>query len=242
MGSLPSVVPGVPAYSTRVWVLDPGARQARVTPLIPDTQMPSHNRPRWSADGKRMAVSELVAGENRDPGIRILDPATGESVFHPTTFAALGEFSPDGERFVLPRRVAVAGQVRTIIESLDLQAGTSAEVSPPDVPLEQGQLGWNPEGSTITIARRYVGQEPTLGRQLYNLEPSGAGIRPLLVDADFDHAFFVWEPKGGRLLVERSLVRGGSAQDSRSQIWILDPASNALTQVATNAFYPRWVP
>jgi dipeptidyl aminopeptidase/acylaminoacyl peptidase len=244
MGSIPSVIPGVAAYSTRVWVLDPSARQPRVTPLIPDAQVPSHNKPRWSPDGTRIAVSELVAPDNRDPGVLIYDLASAELQFSRTTFASVGVFSPDGARFVYPKRIAEAGKVRTIVESLDIGADTAQVVSPPDAQVDQGQLGWTGDGRSLVLARRIVDDEPTLGRQLYTLDQATAALAPLLVDPGYDHAFFLTEPKGQRYVIERSLVRvpEGSGQDSKSQIWTLDPATGALIQVATNAFYPRWVP
>ncbi len=244
MGTIPSVVPGVAAYSTRVWVLDANARQSRATPLIPDAQVPSHNKPRWSPDGTRIAVSELVAQDNRDPGVLIYDLASGELQFSRTTFASAGIFSPDGTRFIYPKRIAEAGKVRTIVESLEIGTDTTQLVSPADAQVDQGQLGWSPDGRSLVVARRVVEDEPTLGRQLYMLDQVSAAISPLLVDPGYDHAFFLPEPKGGRLVIERSLlrVREGSGQDSKSQIWTFDPATGALNQVASNAFYPRWVP
>ncbi len=244
MGSIPSVIPGVAAYSTRVWVLDPSSRQARVTPLIPDAQVPSHNKPRWSPDGTRIAVSELVAPDNRDPGVLIYDLAGGELQFSRTTFASVGVFSPDGSRFVYPKRIADAGKVRTVVESLDIGSDTTELVSPPDTQVDQGQLGWSGDGRSLVLARRVVDDETTLGRQLYTLDQTTAAIAPLLVDPGYDHAFFLTEPNGQRYVIERALVRvrEGSGQDSKSQIWTFDPATGALIQVATNAFYPRWVP
>ncbi len=244
MGTIPSVIPGVAAYSTRVWVLDANARQPRVTPLIQDAQVPSHNKPRWSPDGARIAVSELVAPDNQNPGVLIYDLASGELQFSGTTFASVGIFSPDGTRFVYPKRIADAGKVRTIVESLETGSGATKLLSPADAQVDQGQLGWSGDGQSLVVARRLVGDEPTLGRQLYTLDPASAAISPLLVDPSYDHAFFLAEPKGHRLVIERSLVRvrEGSGQDSKSQIWTFDPATGALNQVATNAFYPRWVP
>jgi hypothetical protein len=90
--------------------------------------------------------------------------------------------------------------------------------------------------------RRYVENEPTLGSQLYRLDPAGAGVQPLLVDPSYDHAYFLWEPTGQRLLLERALVHGGSGRDVRSQVWTYDRATGALTQIAAGAFSPRWVP
>jgi dipeptidyl aminopeptidase/acylaminoacyl peptidase len=241
MGSLPSVVPGVAAYSTRVWVVEANALPPRAAPLIADAQIPSHNRPRWSPDGKRIAVSELVAPGASDPGVLIYDLAQGGFNFSRTTFASAGVFSPDGNRFIYPKRVAEAARIRTIVESIDVETGATEPVTPPELPVEQGQLGWNTEGKLI-IARRYVGDEQTLGRQLYVLTSGGSGVEPVLVDPSYDHAFFLWEPRGSRLLLERSLVRSSGSQDSRSQIWTFDPISGATVQVATNAFFPRWIP
>jgi Tol biopolymer transport system component len=241
-GSLPAVIPGVAASSTRVWLLDPGGRPPRAWPLIDDVEVPSHSKPRWSPDGQRIAVTEMVAAESRDPGVRIYDLAGGEFQFSRTTFASLGIFSPDGTTFTYPKRIAEPGRIRTIVESLEIASGAATVVSPPDLPVDQGQLGWDPQGRALTIARRYVEAEPTLGRQLYAMDPAGAGLQPLLVDPGYDHAFFLWEPKGSRLVLERALLQGGGGRDSRSQIWTFDPASGALTQVAANAFSPRWVP
>jgi Tol biopolymer transport system component len=241
MGSIPSVVPGVAAYSTRVWLVDTNSLPPRATPLIADAQVPSHNKPRWSPDGKRIAVSELVAPGASDPGVSIYDLAQGGGNFSRTTFASAGVFSPDGTAFTYPKRVAEAGRIRTVIESLDVEGGAAEFVTPPELPVDQGQLGWD-AGGKLTIARRYVEEEQTLGRQLYALARGGSTFEPILVDPSYDHAFFLWEPRGSRLLLERSLIRSSGSQDSRSQIWTFDPTTGALVQVAANAFFPRWVP
>ena len=242
MGSIPSVIPGIAAFSTRVWVLEPDARPARVTPLIADAQVPSHNKPRWSKDGRHVAVTELVAQDNRDPGVLIYDVESGEPRFARTTFASSGVFSLDGERFVYPKRIAEAGKIQTIVETLDIASGATHPVTTADEQIDQGQLGWNGDATALVVSRRAVGGEQTLGRQLYTLDESNAALAPLLVDPLYDHAFFLTEPNGGRYVVERSLIRAVGGQDSKSQIWTYDPANGALVQVATNAYFPRWVP
>jgi dipeptidyl aminopeptidase/acylaminoacyl peptidase len=241
-GSTPSAIPGVPRDTTRVWLIDPAGNPPRARLLLPDPQILAHYDPRWSPRGDRIAVSEPVAAGGAGSGVLIHTLATGDNAFYRASGA--GTFSPDGSRFLFPALVAQGGEVRTLLQSVDL-GGSDPDAPPSEgIAVDPGELDWRPGSATLTVTRRAVGEERALGRQIYLVEPEEGALKPLLVDPAYDHAFYAWNPTGRLLAVERALVRGASPnaeRDARSQVWLYDAESGTQTRLAANAFQPRWV-
>jgi hypothetical protein len=96
----------------------------------------------------------------------------------------------------------------------------------------------------VTVARRYVEDARSLGQQLYLVDLEGGAVQPLLVDPNYDHGFFSWDPTKRFLVLERSLIRSpesGVSADPRAQVWIYNTELRSLSQIAANAHRPRWV-
>jgi dipeptidyl aminopeptidase/acylaminoacyl peptidase len=182
-------------------------------------------------------VSTLAALSNRDPGILLVDATTGAYAFYATTYGTLGEFAPDSSRIVFPKLVAESNQIRTVIESVELDGGQTARV-PVDVPIDPGQIEWRPDGSALALARRFLGDERTRGWQIFLLPWPGGAMHPLVNDPLYDNVYFEWAPDGRSLVIQRAPVQGG---DDQQEIWTYEVGSGEARRVAINAFSPRWV-
>ena len=243
-GSTPSAIPDVPRDVTRVWLLDLATAPRRAAPLFDDPQIPRHFRPRWSPDGSRIAVSQPVASSSRGAGVLIHDFASGQTDFYPASSTA-GAFSPDGASFAFTALSPRDGEMRTVLRRADLQVKEAAIIPTLDAPMESTEIGWGGAATAVAVARRYVEGSRSLGQQLYLVDAEDGAVRPLLVDASYDHEFFSWDPSGRVLVLERSLVRNpdpSARADPRSQVWLYDTEQQALTLIAANAHRPRWVP
>jgi Tol biopolymer transport system component len=243
-GSAPSAIPDVPRDVTRVWLLDLGSAPPRASPLFDDPQIPRHLAPRWSPDGSRIAVSQPVASASRGPGVLIHHLPSGATDFYPSASMA-GAFSPDGSAFAFTALLPQDGEMRTVLRRLDMQSKDASLVPNVSVPMASTELEWGKASGTLTVGRRYVSEARSLGQQLYVVDLESGDVRPLLVDASYDHAFFSWDPSQRFLVLERALIRNaesGVGGDPRAQVWIYDTELGNAAQIAANAHRPRWVP
>src|SRR5581483_8059099 len=114
-----SPIPGVPRDDSRVWLVDPSATPPRPRMLFPDPQVRAHYNPRWSPDGRWIAVSLPTGVSNGSAGVMLDDTETGTTQFFPTTGPA-GAFTPDSASFFFPGLAVQDGAVRTVVERADL--------------------------------------------------------------------------------------------------------------------------
>jgi len=243
-GSAPSAIPDIPRDVTRVWLLDMASTPPRAEPLFDDPRIPRHFRPRWSPDGSRIAVSQPVASSSRGPGVLIHHFPSGQTDFYPASSTA-GAFSPDGASFAFTALMPRDGEMRTVLRRADVQAKEAAVIPTLDAAMESTEIKWGGDAATVAVARRYVEGSRSLGQQLYLVDAEDGTVRPLLVDASYDHAFFSWDPSGRLLILERSLIRNPDPSiraDPRSQVWLYDTEQQSLTLIAASAHRPRWVP
>lgn len=240
-----AVEPGFSISSTRVWLLDPGASPPSQRPLLAGAQTPPNYRPRWSPDGRRLAVSRLPLLPDRNPGILVYDLADESTLFFPTGFGSMSAFSPDGAHLVYPGFAVRGGEMRTVLQVADLRTSEVAELPGIDAQAQESLADWKPDGTAMVVARRGAAGESVRGRQLYLMQPDTGETSPLVLDSEYDHSYFAWDPSGQMLVLERSLAATASIpgdQAVRSQVWTYDVAAGASTLIASNAFHPRWVP
>jgi Tol biopolymer transport system component len=240
-----AVEPGFAISTTRVWLLDPSASPPTTSPLLAGSQTPPNYRPRWSPDGRYLAVSRLPLLPDRNPGVLVYSLADESSQFFPTSFGSMCAFSPDGTRLVYPGFAVRGGEMRTVLQIADLRTSEVSEIPGLEAQAQEALANWKPDGSALVVARRNADGEPARGRQLYLMRPETGESQPLVLDPEYDHSYFEWDSGGQTLVLERSFAAAGNLQGdqgSRSQVWTYDTAAGAYSLVASNAFHPRWVP
>jgi hypothetical protein len=97
----------------------------------------------------------------------------------------------------------------------------------------------------LVVQRRYVDNRYTRGRQTYLMNVQDGSVQPLVVDDRYSNGVIYWDPTGAQLLLQRfpELTANNQPNDAgKPEIWTYDLATKALVKVATDAFFPRWVP
>jgi dipeptidyl aminopeptidase/acylaminoacyl peptidase len=230
------------ASPTRVWLLELGGARAETPattrPLFNDPQVVSYG-PVWSPDGSRIAVYDSRSG-----GIMIYTFATDDELLIPTQHGSVGAFSPDGTRMAYPNLLLAEGTTRTYIGLADLDSRAITTLTDPADPIDDERAVWEAGGQTLIVARRYLDERYTPGRQLYRVAVATGDAKPLIVDAGYYHGYFEFDPGRTRLVLQRFPQPGESPTDAQivPEIWVYNTNADSLIQVASNAFLPQWVP
>ncbi len=107
-----------------------------------------------------------------------------------------------------------------------------------DTPVEDSFADWSPDGETLVIARRYLDDRYTAGKQVYALDLASGEATPLVVDGQYTHAAPQWDASGRRVVYQRfDLI----TPDAVPEIWVTDLSTDSPTLVSANAFFPAWV-
>jgi Tol biopolymer transport system component/uncharacterized membrane protein YraQ (UPF0718 family) len=220
--------------ATRVWLVDVGTAQSQL--LFDDPQQLGAD-PLWSPDGRRIAIYDAAAG-----GIRVRDLQTGQETLLVSEPGDTGAFAPDGTRLVYPFLVrgALGQEFYTHLALADLNADTQASLSgEQDAPVEDAFAAWSPDGTRLALARRYLDERYTAGKQIYLLDVSSGAATPLIVDAACTHAAPQWDPSGRWIVYQRFALNDPNAQP---EIWVFDTQTGQTQLLAENAFFPAWLP
>ncbi|MCC6615486.1 MAG: PD40 domain-containing protein [Anaerolineae bacterium] len=235
-----SALGNVGASPTRVWLLDVSSEPPSTRPLFPDTQVLGTD-PQWSENGQRIAIFDRASAS-----IFIYDFGDDSGVAIPSQAGTSGALSPDGLRLIYPEIQLNEGQdARTLLRLADLQTNTISPLPGEDQTANDQSALWSPNGSELVIGRRFLGQEFTIGYQLYLIDPNSGETRQLTDDENYTNGFFTWDATGDQLVVQRLALTNEQGQPdnlARPEIWTLDVATGELTFVARNAFHPRWIP
>jgi hypothetical protein len=164
--------------------------------------------PRWSADGRHVAVWGRDQESAAAWGYFRVDVASGETallVRVGINAPAYAQFTPDGRAFLYtdPRRGIIAH---------DLASGRDEVVVPVRAESRPGRFAMSPDGHALAFVR-LAGPEDTLGS---TIEVQRPGRRPVvLVQAAWPEAITLhaWTPNGTHLLYARS--RG----DALGSLW-----------------------
>lgn len=234
-----SAVDNVGVSPTRVWLIDLSTVPASTRPLFADSQLLGHT-PQWSADGNRIMVFDV-----RSQGILVYDFTTDDIALIPSRYGSTGALSPDGTRLVFPELVFDGNTARSTLQIADLATREYSTLTAPEEPIDDDMAAWHPDGQRLAIARRYVDDRYTRGRQIYLMNVDNGSIEPLVVDDHYANGWFSWDANGRALVIQRFPeldVSGQPNSSGQAEIWTYDLASGDLVQVATNGFFPRWVP
>jgi Tol biopolymer transport system component len=230
----------------RAWLVN--LRDLGTAPLLTNT-LYLGGGPKWSPDMRQIAVHDRNLG-----GIAVYDLLTGEQKRLPTEENAVDayQFAPDGVRFVYLKLTFFGSMFSSELELADLQdpaAGVRKLSGADRAVVEDKQPVWWPgRAGVITFTRRYLDGSGARNAQIYTVDTASGTLGPLLQDPDaarYFHGAVSWSPAGDKLLMQRLPVADFGAADDLAGapgIWVYDPASGALTQIADNGYFPRWLP
>lgn len=225
---------GTGSGPARAWIVDLATLQPSL--LFEDEQALGAG-PVWSPDGARVAAFDATI-----PGIRVRDFSGGPGVRIESLEGAAGVFSPDGARLLVPVLVrgALGEAFYTQLELVDLAWGDRTRVSGEvDAPVEDTGAVWLPGGDALIVLRRYLDDRFTQGRQIYRLDLASGDAEPLVLDPAYTHSALGLDAAATRLVYQRFPV---GQPDAEPEIWMLDLASGAQKQIASDAFLPAWAP
>ncbi|GAB4424369.1 MAG: hypothetical protein Kow00106_21230 [Anaerolineae bacterium] len=220
-------------HATRVWVVDVNTAQSQL--LFDDPQQVGAD-PLWSPDGQRIAIYDAAAG-----GIRVRDLQTGQETLLVSEPGDTGAFAPDGTRLVYPFLVrgALGQEFYTHLALANLNADTQVSLSgEQDAPVEDAFAAWSPDGTRLVLARRYLDERYTAGKQIYLLDVTTGTATPLVVNAACTHAAPQWDSSGRWIAYQRFSLDDPNAQP---EIWVFDTRTGQARLLAENAFFPAWL-
>ena len=224
------MAPGVP----RVWVLDLATNTAQ--PLFADNQQLGYG-PRWSPDGSRLAVYNVNAG-----GIVIHNFNTKQDSVIRTVQGEVGNFSPDGRWLSFPKVVALSdGRYVThhVLVDLTSEYLSQTDLVPDNDPADDKESAWMPDSARLLVARPSPGGQVMAAPQIFQVDLTTGNAVPLIEDQGYSQSNLVLSPTGDRLLFQRfSITKPGA----RTEIWMYDFATRALTKLIDNATFGRWIP
>ena len=219
---------GVP----RAWILN--LNDLSTAPLLINSQLLG-KQPRWSPDGKAIAVYDDNAH-----GTIIYNLADGSSSIVPSGEDETGQFDPSGTRMVFPDLLQTQSGFSNTLSIADLTAQSVRSLAGKvQAPVDDRQAAWTPDGKHLAITRQYLDERQTPGAQVYLIDPDTAEVQPLVEDPQYNHGAIAWDPSGQQLVMQRY---PSLSQDAQPSIWVLNMKTKALQQVALNGYLPQWIP
>jgi Tol biopolymer transport system component len=219
----------------RAWVVDANTLETGL--LLPDEPQWHGIEPQWDPTGQRVALFDDTL-----PGIRVRTLASGDNTLIQNFQETSGVFAPDGTRLVYPviTRGAIGQQFYTHLEMIDFELVERAPLSgPDDAPVDDGRAVWSADGARLLVARRYLDERFTAGKQLYLLDVASGSAEPVVVDAAYNHAAQQWSADERWIVFQRFAL---AEADAAPSVWVFDQQTGNLTQVAENALFPAWLP
>lgn len=221
----------------RVWTVDIVTVKTQL--LIADPQVLGADSA-WSPDGQDLAVYDparngvrVYALQGREPEVIVTIDGVLETA---------GLWSPDGRQLLYPVLVRSARGVEfyTHLELTTIMTAERVPVTGPyDTPIEEGGADWSPDGRTLLVARRYMDDRYTAGKQILRLDLRDGTVETLVADPQFTHAAPQWDASGRWIVYQRyDLV----TINTMPEIWVYDTDTGAAQLVIENAFFPGWGP
>jgi Tol biopolymer transport system component len=225
---------GMPPGAPRVWVYDVASNTAK--PLFGDNQQLGF-MPRWSPDGRRLAVFNVNAG-----GIVIHDFTSGQDSVIPTVGNEVGAFSPDGRWLYFPKIVSITNSqyaTHIVLADISAQPYVQHDLIPDSDPSDDVEAAWLPDSKAMIVARRLPHAQGTAPTQLYEIDIASQKATPLVVDPAYSQSNISVNPTGDTLLFQRFPLGKPGA---RPELWTVNLKTKVLQMVAPNGSAPGWLP
>lgn len=241
---------------------DPGAQVAgtalirvQVLPLEGEAQAvlaaPADHptsKPAWSSNGwltyydhALMAFGFLVAPDSAEQTA---------DLYVPNALGDRGDWSPDGEAFVVPEMVFVpeapAAEDRppvfySHLYRVDVRSGAVLDLSGEGGFLvEDTGPSFSPDGLWLAFSRKYLDRSRwTLGRQIWRMRTDGLAPEPLTDEPSLNHSALAWSPDGQYLVY---MVFDQTDMTRPAEVWWMAVDGSSTGQLAVGAYSPQWSP
>ena len=234
------IEPGTP---THLWWLD--SQTNETVPLQEASTGPSQAA-QFSADGSW--VSYVVSPEK---GIEFYNFGDGRHFQMPTSLGTPAIWHPTESIFIYRNQQLITyhgsddddhrGHSHDFTYSMPLLlANTTDEgrtvtlVSEIEI-TDDASPAWSPDGEWIVFGRRQAGT--VNGRQLWLIRADGSEAKALTDEPLIHHGVPSWSGNGRAILFQRYDTQDPA---SRPGIWLLEPATGTMTEVAPTGFHPLW--
>jgi dipeptidyl aminopeptidase/acylaminoacyl peptidase len=190
----------------------------------------SSNSPRWSADGKTLAVlstrnADAAAGESAKAQIYLLPMSSGGEAIALTKLkngVQSYQWSPDGSRIVLVSASGPSDGIAPADRKSDVRHYTH-------IRYKFNDTGWYDDKR----------------RHLWVMNVPGGEAKQITDGQDWNDTDPQWSPDGARIAFVSD--RTGKAYDDseNTDVWVIPAAGGALTKISDHAFNdenPRWSP
>ena len=201
--------------------------------------------PRWSPDGKRLAVL-FVAGSTQSTGalvaykpdsgvvgdvveeqrIAIVDPDTGavREVSPANMFVYDYDWSPDGQAFAAEAVEGSGTNNYWIAQLYVVRADTGKTVSIWKPPLQIAGPRWSPDGQSIAVIHGIMSDEGSTGGDVYVVPAAGGAAKNVTPNLEGSARALAWRPDGRIVFNEyvdgkSALVAVGAGGGARSVVW-----------------------
>jgi TolB protein len=234
-----------PDASPQLWWLDSATGQT--VPLNEDDISPSQAA-RFSANGEW--VSYVISP---DQGIGFYNFSNGRYFQIPSNLGTPAIWHPTEPTFLYRNQQIIIyhgdeGDDHTAhshehVVSLPLLLGDTANEGLMPAIISEAEItdddspAWSPDGAWIVFGRKLPGVEN--GRQLWLIRPDGSEAKALTDDPLVHHGVPSWSGDGRFILFQRFDTQDSSA---RPGIWLLEPDTGKMVEIAAAGFNPQWLP
>lgn len=235
-----------------VWLLDPtdGALEpAANSNLLAEfgLQDQDSNSPRWSADGRYLAlylpnarlvlIKDLVSQSSTlvPANLEIMGDWSPVSAQLAYSELAIGQPNPDDS--LVPTEANSSELIPALynhITMVDVAGEAATDLSAGQV-MDYGKPVWHPDGKTLAAPAGARGG----AWQIWTLGLSGEEPQVYTNNPSLNHSSLAWSPDG-RLLAFMGNDRGSS--ESGPAVWLLDSETGDSELIVAGAYLPAWQP
>jgi hypothetical protein len=185
----------------------------------------------------------------------VVEPAGPDQpvdLYIPNALGDRGDWSPDGETFVLPELVFVAETPTVESEDqppvfyshlyrVDVRSGAVLDLSGEEGYLvEDAGPAFSPDGLWLVFSRKYLDRSRwTLGRQIWRMRTDGLGAEALTDQPSLNHSALAWSPDGESLVY---MLFDQTDMTRPAEVWWTAVDGSQGGQLALGAYSPQWSP